>query len=68
MSLPPPHYGPVTFIATHKDELGEGGYTAVDWEILGDELFARKEWSLVSTVEGNITEKGYFELYHAPGQ
>ena len=67
VSLAPAPLWTSTFIATHKDELGEGGYIAADWEILGDELFARKEWSLVSNVEGRITEEGSFELYHTPG-
>ena len=65
--LPPAPLWTSTFIATHKDELGEGGYTTIDWKILGDDLFARKEWNLVSTVEGKITEIGSFELYHTPG-
>ena len=67
ISLPATPFWTSSFIATHKDELSEGGYTAIDWEILGDELFARKEWNLVSSDEAGITEKGSFELYHTPG-
>ncbi|MEX2547456.1 MAG: hypothetical protein WD830_06650 [Chloroflexota bacterium] len=53
-----------TFLATHIDELGESGWTAIDWEIEGGELFGEKEWSLA---KGPISEEGTFELYHTPG-
>ncbi len=56
-----------TFLATHIQEMGEGGFIAIDWEILEDELFAEKEWSLVSAEDASISEEGNFKLYHVPG-
>ena len=55
----------VTFIGSHlKDRLGDEGWTAIDWEIRGGELFGEKEWSLG---QGPISEEGTFELFHTPG-
>lgn len=56
------------FLATHLHELDEGGWVAIDWEILEDELFAEKEWNLVSIEDAVIKEEGTFKLYHVPGQ
>ncbi|HEX9595434.1 MAG TPA: hypothetical protein VF982_01030, partial [Anaerolineales bacterium] len=53
------------YIATHIDEVGETGWITRDWEILGGELFAEKEWDLVNA---QISEEGSFELHHTPGQ
>ncbi len=57
-----------TFLATHIHEMGEsGGFVARDWEVYEDELFAEKEWDLVSFEEPGISEEGSFKLYHEPG-
>lgn len=59
------------FIATHIDELSIGssamdsGYISSDWEIFGDEYFAKKEWVKENS---EIVETGTFKLYHTPGQ
>lgn len=54
------------FLPSHEDELSEaeGGFIAEDWEILGGEYFAKKEW-IRETVE-NTVEAGTFKLYHKP--
>jgi hypothetical protein len=80
MSLPAFPAWTAAWLVTHKDELqteggggGSGeslssgptaGYIASDWEIYGDEYFAKKEWS--KEAEG-YTEIGSFKLYHRPG-
>jgi hypothetical protein len=68
-------YGPTaawtaTFLATHISELdatGEfgGGWIAFDWEMLGGEYYARKEW--IKQGPGGTVEAGTFKLYHTPG-
>lgn len=56
------------FHATHKDEFGSEGVLAKGWEILGGELYARKEWQPTANLEGGtVTEIGSFKLYHRPG-
>ncbi len=52
------------YINAHLDGFSETGWTTIDWEISGGELFAEKEWSLTS---GVVTEEGSFELHHTPG-
>ncbi len=57
-------------MTTHLDELGAGSpdagvFTSIDWEIFGDEYFAKKEWIKES---GEIVEAGTFKLYHTPGE
>ena len=69
LALPPFPAWTATFLATHKAELDTdgangGGYIAIDWEVFGDEYFAKKEWIKES---GNIIEVGTFKLYHVPG-
>lgn len=69
LPLPPFPAWTGTFLATHKAELdttGElgGGYIAIDWEVFGNEYFAKKEWIKES---GDIVEAGTFKLYHIPG-
>lgn len=60
-----------TFLANHINELTTGssatdsGYVTTDWEIFGDEYFARKEWIKEAS---EIVETGTFKLYHTPGQ
>lgn len=60
------------FLATHSAELDSssfvsdiGGFIAIDWEVFGDEYFAKKEW-IKETAE--MVEVGTFKLYHTPGQ
>ncbi|MEW6505030.1 MAG: hypothetical protein AB1457_13800 [Chloroflexota bacterium] len=45
----------------------EEGFIASDWEILGGEYFARKEWIKEDAANGLI-EAGTLKLYHRPGQ
>jgi hypothetical protein len=45
----------------------EEGLLASDWEILGGEYFAKKEWTKENT-EAGIIEVGTFKLYHRPGR
>ncbi len=67
-------FGPVTsamwtrfFIAAHGEELSpEGGFTAVDWEIFGNEYYANKEWQ-IDKPDLELVEVGTFKLYHKPG-
>jgi hypothetical protein len=55
----------VTFVGGHLDDrLGDEGWTAIDWEIQGGELFGEKEWSVG---HGPISEEGTFELFRTPG-
>jgi len=68
----PPYTSPPTplwtgiFLPSHESELSEadGGFIAEDWEIFGDEYFAKKEW-IKETSEGTV-EAGTFKLYHKP--
>ena len=51
------------FHAAHKDDFG----SPKGWEILGGELYARKEWNLSTTLQGGtVTEIGSFKLTHTP--
>jgi len=54
------------FLPSHESELSEadGGFIAEDWEVFGDEYFAKKEW-IKETSEGTV-EAGTFKLYHKP--
>lgn len=61
----PPHAWSVAFGINHADELTEVGLTAINWKILGGELFAQREWDLANA---QVSEEGSFELYHTPGQ
>ena len=69
LPLPPFPAWTNTFLATHIAELDTdgangGGYIAIDWEVFGDEYYAKKEWIKES---GTIIETGTFKLYHTPG-
>jgi len=44
-----------------------GGFLLDNWEILGGEYFAKKEWTKEDTSLG-LVEVGTFKLYHRPGQ
>lgn len=69
----PPYTSPVMpmwtaiFLPSHEGEMSEaeGGYIAENWEIFGDEYFAKIEW-IKETVPGTV-EAGTFKLYHKPG-
>jgi hypothetical protein len=42
-----------------------GGFVMEDWEILGGEYYAKREWINEDAGLG-ITEAGTFKLYHRP--
>ena len=54
------------YLVSHEDEMSQsdGGFIAEEWEIFGDEYFAKKEW-IKETSEGTV-EAGTFKLYHKP--
>ncbi len=55
------------FIVAHESDIGSERLLAQDWEVLGGEEYARKEWELTAIVEGGtVTEIGSFKLYHRP--
>ena len=69
LPIPPFPAWTSTFLATHIAELDTdgangGGYVAIDWEVFGDEYYAKKEWIKETD---NIVEAGTFKLYHVPG-
>lgn len=45
-----------------------GAFVATEWEILGGEYFAKKEWIKADSDGLGLTEAGTFKLYHRPGQ
>jgi hypothetical protein len=55
------------FIALHESELdlANGGFLMEDWEILGNEYYAKKEWIKDGSDMG-VIEAGTFKLYHKP--
>ena len=57
------------FYAAHTGEFSSEGAEAKVWEILGGELYARKERQPTANLEGGtVTEIGSFKLYYRPGQ
>ncbi len=56
------------FIVTHESELdpSSGGFSATDWEILGGEYFAKKEWDVETHYGVSEIEVGTLKLYHRP--
>lgn len=61
--------GPFHVSVTHAAELDAsgaygGGYKSLDWEVFGDEYFAKKEWI---KEDGEFVEAGTFKLHHTPG-
>ena len=53
-------------VASLADVPIEGtGFVFTDWEIFGDEYFAKLEW--IEEV-GDVVEAETFKLYHRPGQ
>ncbi|HBX69389.1 MAG TPA: hypothetical protein DEH25_08390 [Chloroflexi bacterium] len=55
------------YLITHQGEMSmtDGGFIADDWEIFGDEYYAKKEWIKEDAGEG-VFESGTFKLYHKP--
>jgi hypothetical protein len=55
------------YLITHQPEMDQakGGFTLQDWEVFGNEYFAKKEWTTEYKDEGLI-EVGTFKLYHRP--
>ncbi len=66
-----PHtYWHLYFTPAHIDEAKGAVYRFTDWQILGGELFAKKEWQKVAVyrfdIAGDQVETGSFTLYHRP--
>ena len=55
------------YLVVHQGEMSqtEGGFVLEDWEILGGEYYAMKEWIKGDAGLG-LTEAGTFKLYHLP--
>lgn len=55
------------FLVTHQFELDQtvGGFLSEEWEIFGNEYYAKKEWTTEYASEG-LVEAGTFKLYHRP--
>ena len=54
------------FLPSHESEMSEadGGFIAENWEIFGDEYFAKIEW--IKETSEDTVEAGTFKLYHKP--
>ncbi len=65
MPLPGPWWT-AGFVSTHQSEMdsSSGAFLADNWEILGNALFASKEWSKDSGT--GVTEEGNFKLLSHP--
>ena len=69
----PPYSSPASpfwtgvYLVTHESEMSQadGGFLMEDWEILGGEYYAKKEWITESAGLG-LVEVGTFKLYHLP--
>ncbi|PKN83485.1 MAG: hypothetical protein CVU46_16865 [Chloroflexi bacterium HGW-Chloroflexi-8] len=46
---------------------GTAGFLAQDWEVFGNEYYAKKEWTK-EVADLGVVEVGTFKLYHRPGQ
>ncbi len=66
-TMPPSPLWTGFFLPLHESELNfeKGGFEASDWEILGNEYFAKKEW-IKNDASVDITEAGTLKLYHRP--
>ena len=69
--IPPGPVWTFSFIATRLDEVDAsspygGRFISWDWEIFGNQYFARKEW--VTEYKEDIEESGAFKLNHTPGE
>ncbi len=66
-TAPPSPLWTAVFLVTHQFEMDQakGGFTMQEWEVMGNEYFAKKEWTTEYPEEGLI-EVGTFKLYHRP--
>ncbi|MBA4385729.1 MAG: hypothetical protein C0410_13410, partial [Anaerolinea sp.] len=66
-TAPPSPLWTGVYLVTHQFEMDQakGGFTMQDWEVLGNEYFAKKEWTTEYPDVGLI-EVGTFKLYHRP--
>jgi len=64
---PPSPFWTGVYLVTHESEMSQadGGFLMQDWEILGGEYYAKKEWITEDAGLG-LTEVGTFKLYHLP--
>lgn len=55
------------YLITHQFEMDQakGGFTLQDWEVYGNEYFAKKEWTTEYKDQG-LVEVGTLKLYHRP--
>jgi hypothetical protein len=55
------------FLITHEGEMSQadGGFIAENWEIFGDEYYAKIEW-IREDAASSVTEAGTLKLYHKP--
>ncbi|MBA4377049.1 MAG: hypothetical protein C0401_12880, partial [Anaerolinea sp.] len=55
------------YLVTHQFEMSQasGGFELKDWEVFGNEYFAKKEWITEYASEG-LVEAGTFKLFHRP--
>ena len=65
---PPSPFWTGVYLVTHESEMSQadGGFLMEDWEIFGNEYFAKKEWITEDAGLG-LFETGTFKLYHLPG-
>lgn len=65
-TVPPMKLWTAAYVMTHLEESSlTDGFIAKDWEILGGDLFAQKEWTKEQSSVGT-TESGTMKLYHKP--
>ncbi len=58
----------LVFGGVHADEWRAEGFVFEAWEMVGNELFAQREWDKQAAVSGATQqESGTFKLYHRPG-
>lgn len=60
--------GEGTFAMGMPQTMSGGAFVVTEWEILGGEYFAKKEWIKADSEGLGLTEAGTFKLYHRPGQ
>jgi hypothetical protein len=67
VSMPGPFWT-MGFVNAHQGEMvgSTGTFLADNWQILGNALYASKEWTKDNG--SGIIEMGSFKLYHIPGQ
>jgi len=67
LTSPPSPLWTAAFLVLHQPEMSQasGGFVFENWEILGDEYYAKREWIGEDAGLG-ITEAGTLKLYHLP--